>query len=79
MTFSMKFITVMDFSIHVGTRELLDNQEGMKQLFSYCGYDIQIMDPLVREEYVRVLEIAKEKNIEEYEIIDIGDYLIVCI
>lgn len=55
------------------------SQNMMKEYFSYCGYDIQVMEPFSWERYEEICKIAYEKKMRPFEIADMGDYLIVCL
>lgn len=55
------------------------NQSMMEELFSYCGYDIQVMEPFSWERYENICQIAYEKGMKPFEIADMGDYLVVCL
>lgn len=53
------------------------SQMMIKEYFSYYGYDIQIMDDFSYEKIRELLDIAQEEEMKQYEIRDMGEYLIV--
>jgi hypothetical protein len=55
------------------------NQDMMKELFSYCGYDIEVMESYSSESYQEICEKAVQMNMRPFEIEDMGEYILVCL
>lgn len=55
------------------------SQRCMKELFSYCGYDIEVLDYFDDELDKEYSRIAKEEGLRPFEIRDMGDYILVSI
>ncbi len=60
-------------------KEAFLNQGMMKEYFAYCGFDIQVMDPFDQDQYVQILDKAKQKEMKPFEIMEIDGYNVVCL
>ena len=52
------------------------NTKMLKELFSYCGFDLNIKE-YNKEELKYYTMIAKEEHLNPFEVKDMGDYIIV--
>ena len=46
---------------------------------AYWGYDYEVISGLSDKEYHKYLDLAAERNMTSGQIIDMGDYLLICI
>lgn len=51
----------------------------IKKLFSYCGYDLNITGKYGRKRLAQLAKYAKKIGMQQYEIRDVGDYILVYI
>ncbi len=58
--------------------DAFEGQMMLKELFSYYGYDIKVIESFDGE-YEAACQVAKEKDMDAFEIADMEDYVIVCL
>lgn len=51
----------------------------IKKYMSYLGFDIKILDSLSERDLIKYENIAKEHKMKAYDIVDFGNYIIVCL
>lgn len=56
-----------------------ESQKMMREVFSYCGYDIQVLDVFSQDDRNRYEQIAIERGMRPFEIADIGECILVCL
>ena len=56
-----------------------DSQNMMKEYFSYYGYDISLVQPYSEAVCNEALETSRHNKLRPFEIMDAGNYLIVCL
>ncbi len=55
------------------------SQSQMKLYFSYCGYDLNVLNRFTEEDAQKYRIIAEENHMKPFEIRDMGEYILVCL
>ena len=74
-----KYVHTNVNSLFEWSETAFESQSMTKEYFKYCGFDIQTVETFTEEFYLKNVEIAKKREMKPFEIMDMGDYLIVCI
>ena len=67
--------SLLNWSAHYA----FSSQSYLGELFSYCGYDIDVLEEFSMEQNELYSQIALEEEMKPFEIRDMGDYILVCI
>lgn len=72
-----KYVTTNVNSVINWSKNIFESQEKMKLLFSYCGYDINVIDENLSKTITSFEQIAIEKDMKALEILEFDDYILV--
>lgn len=60
-------------------KQAFSSQVMLRNYFSYYGFDIKTLESLSMKRLEEFESLAKEKEMKAYEILDVGDYILVCL